>query len=267
MKKKILQNSPKLEPYLDAFSSYVQTYYSADPLIQENISLKEEHSFRVLNYAQDIAISEGLEAEARFAIELSALFHDLGRFEQFSRYQTFQDKLSVNHALLGYKSLQEKQFCAHLPEQTKTYLGIAILMHNRLKVPTFKNKFLDVMVKMVRDADKLDILYVILNNLRYKSKNYKVVFNLKDEPDQISPAVVKTLEAKRLVDYSKLEFINDFKLLLVSWIYDFNFSYSYQVIKKNNWLESIFDFLPAQKKIENIYQNVFNYLDLQLKNR
>lgn len=41
---------------------------------------------------------------------LIGLLHDIGRFEQYTKYNTFSDKLSADHADLGEKTLDNNDF-------------------------------------------------------------------------------------------------------------------------------------------------------------
>ena len=38
------------------------------------------------------------------------LLHDIGRFEQLKRYNTFVDSKSIDHGLLGYEILKEDNY-------------------------------------------------------------------------------------------------------------------------------------------------------------
>jgi len=48
----------------------------------------------------------GLGANQKRIAEVIALFHDIGRFEQFVRYRTYNDVKTVNHCLLGLEVLR-----------------------------------------------------------------------------------------------------------------------------------------------------------------
>ena len=41
--------------------------------------------------------------------EAVALLHDVGRFEQYKRYGTFNDRKSVNHAALGVEIMKKNR--------------------------------------------------------------------------------------------------------------------------------------------------------------
>jgi putative nucleotidyltransferase with HDIG domain len=48
--------------------------------------------------------------------ETIALFHDIGRFEQFKTYGTFDDRASENHATIGLKVLKATDILNRLTE-------------------------------------------------------------------------------------------------------------------------------------------------------
>ena len=85
------------------FFEYVNQFSSPDLFIKENIELKIEHTGRVCENILLLAKSEKISENACMLAETIALFHDLGRFEQFMKYKTFKDSESENHAFLSVK--------------------------------------------------------------------------------------------------------------------------------------------------------------------
>lgn len=69
------------------------------------IALKIAHTYRVADIAARIAGAEGLSAEDVDLAWLCGLVHDVGRFEQVRRWNTFRDADSASHALLGVGAL------------------------------------------------------------------------------------------------------------------------------------------------------------------
>ena len=63
--------------------------------------LKEKHSLRVCNEILNIGKNHNLTDNNLRLAEAMALFHDIGRFEQYTRYQTFVDKKSENHGVMN----------------------------------------------------------------------------------------------------------------------------------------------------------------------
>ena len=75
----------------EAFASYTRKYDVSDP----KIALKIAHTYRVADNCEQIAVSIGLSKEDVEFAWLSGMLHDVGRFEQVKRYNTFIDSESV----------------------------------------------------------------------------------------------------------------------------------------------------------------------------
>ena len=85
------------------FVEYVSAYNAADV----KVKLKIDHTWRTASLCDRLAVSLGLPDEDRDLAWLSGMLHDIGRFEQLRRYNTFVDRLSVNHAMLSADILFE----------------------------------------------------------------------------------------------------------------------------------------------------------------
>ena len=99
------------------FWDYVDDFSSVDSFIHDNIEMKIEHTAKVCENILLLAKSENVREEGCRLAETIALFHDLGRFEQFFRYKTFKDSESENHALLGIKILEKKGILSRLSRE------------------------------------------------------------------------------------------------------------------------------------------------------
>lgn len=80
-----------------AFEQYTSAYNSSDP----KIKLKIDHTYRVADLCERIARAAGMCAYDIELAWLSGMLHDIGRFEQVKRYNTFYDAESVDHAQFG----------------------------------------------------------------------------------------------------------------------------------------------------------------------
>lgn len=89
------------------FLDYTAQFFSSDLFIQKNFDLKTEHTKRVCQNIRLLAKAQEINEEKCRLAETIALFHDLGRFEQFLKYKTFYDSESENHALLSLKILEK----------------------------------------------------------------------------------------------------------------------------------------------------------------
>ena len=82
---------------LKAFKAYTDHY----DISNVNIRLKIDHTYRVAAIAEQIAKSVGLGEYNVGFCWLLGMLHDIGRFEQYTRFGTFKDAESLDHAELG----------------------------------------------------------------------------------------------------------------------------------------------------------------------
>ena len=82
---------------LDEFAAYTNEYDAANP----KIKLKIDHTYRVASLCERIARSIDLSDEDVDLAWCSGMLHDIGRFEQLRRYNTFVDSKSIDHARFG----------------------------------------------------------------------------------------------------------------------------------------------------------------------
>jgi hypothetical protein len=183
---------------------------------QKNISLKEEHTFNVCKNMIEIAKGLALSEDQTILAETAALFHDVGRFPQYAKYRTFRDSISVNHGILGAQTLIEEKILEKLPEDEKELIIRSVKFHNAFSIPKKEKEDIVFFIKLVRDADKLDIWRVFLEYYEgpEDSKASAVGLGLPDIPEY-TPDVLSCIYKKKIVALSKIKTLNDFKLLAV----------------------------------------------------
>jgi hypothetical protein len=198
------------------------------------------------------------------------LLHDIGRFEQYRRYRTFVDSKSENHAALGVKIIEENRLLKEFGPDSAAIIRRAVACHNRLGVPEDGGEKFLLILRMLRDADKIDIWRVVTGYYHRpdNSRNPAVELDLPDT-DDISDAVYRELAAGRSARMADLEVLNDFKLLQIGWVFDLNFPRSFELVLERRYLEAIRDALPREdRRVEDIYSKARAYLeDRMLKNR
>jgi len=245
------------------FADYVMGFDSDRPDVRENMDLKSAHTRRVCENI--LAIGESLSLSRRDLVmaEAAALLHDIGRFEQYKRYRTFADSKSENHAALGVKIVKENRFLADFrPGAAALILG-AVACHNRLSVSENGNPKFLLILRMLRDADKIDIWRVVTEYYRRDGggRNQAVELDLPDT-DDISDAVYEDLMAGRPVRMSELRVLNDFKLLQMGWVFDLNFPRSFEMVRERGYLEAIRDALPGGSgRVREVYERARAHLD------
>lgn len=234
-------NAQHVLPGLRAwFENYTRQFFSDDPTTQDAMRLKVAHTRRVCDLIVDIGKSLDLAGEALCIAEAAALLHDIGRFEQYQRYRTFSDLKSENHAQLGVTVIENNHVLNVLDPQTAKTILTAVGLHNRFALPEGEEEPRLFFVKLLRDADKLDIWHVVTEYYETKEhpRNRSIELDLPDI-DSISDPVHTALMNGRLVNMADLRTLNDFKLLQIGWVYDLNFRRSFQIARENRYLDKI----------------------------
>lgn len=251
------------------FAEYTAGFYGGDEYVNTNLKLKEDHSRRTAENILKLADELGLNDEQKRAAQALGLLHDIGRFRQFITYRTYNDTKSENHSLLGVKVLKEKNVLANMSPLEREILEKAIEYHGAKKLPQHLDGEHRLFAQLIRDADKIDVLYVVTTNYK-KYKNDPGGFNLELEfPDEpgCSGNVIDDILQKRSVDYRNLRTLNDMMLMFLAWVYDVNFRVTLRLINKAGYLREICRALPHTKEISEVEKIVFDYVDERIKNK
>lgn len=243
------------------FNRYCHAFTKQTRANDPNIKLKKDHSLRVAEQARLLTEFEQFRAGPPFLARVAALFHDIGRFEQYTRYKTFKDSDSIDHARLGFKILAGQGFLDSLSVSDRRCVRLAVLFHNRHSLPSGLPRETAMVCKALRDADKLDIFPVMLSYLEPgNTGNSVVTLGLSDE-DEITPEILEQLKSRRLGAYSRMRYLNDFKLLICSWVYDLNFSFSRRRVLKQRYIQEIFEMLPARLDLRALKKRILKDLE------
>ena len=267
IKSQDVMEQTQLDKFRVWFDDYVAGFYGDDEVINANLELKEKHSHRTCQEMLYLAGELVLEENQKRLSETIALFHDIGRFEQFVKYQTYSDIRSVDHCRLGVEVLQRTSVLDGLDRQEKLLIEKAIEYHGRKELPPGLDGPCLLFAKMIRDADKIDALYVVTEyykQYRDNPQGFKLDLELPDEP-RYSAEVIEELLRGQCVDYSKLRTLNDLKLCLLGWVYDVNFTPTLKRIKQRKFLEKLLGFLPGTEDIERLKEKIFGYVDFRIE--
>jgi putative nucleotidyltransferase with HDIG domain len=243
------------------FEQYAEAFHNGVPEHDRNIDLKIGHTRRVCAEILEIGRSLHLGNNDLRLAEVIALFHDIGRFEQYDRYGTFLDLRSEDHAALGVKVLDSTGVLQGIPIDAQQLIKRVVGYHNRRTLPEGETEECLFFTKLLRDADKLDILRVVTDYYHNNdgTKNGSIELELPDVPD-VSDEVCSDVKAGRMVNTGSLSTLNDFKLLQMAWIYDINFPRTFQLIRDRNYLEAIRNTLPQTQMVADIYARLWAYL-------
>lgn len=248
------------------FDDYVAGSYGKNKFVNANLKRKEDHTRRTCEEALYLAKELRFSANQTRIAEVIALFHDIGRFEQFVLYLTYNDPQSVNHCLLGLEVLRQKKTLEDIDHSERQLIEKAIEYHGLRELPRDLDGDHLLFSKLIRDADKIDALYSMTDCYRQYAddpQGFDLELELPDEPG-CSAEVIEGLLNERCVDYRELKTLNDMKLCLLGWVYDVNFIPTLERIKQRRLLEMMIDFLPKTKDIETVKKKIFEYVDFRI---
>ena len=165
------------------FDEYVSNFN----VEQGRIKLKIEHIKRVAKISTQIAQYLDLNKEQTALAEAIGIFHDIGRFKQVEMYDTFSDKDSTNHAELGVKILFEDNLIDEfeIEEKYKKIIKIAVINHNRDKIEEGLTEEENLFCKIIRDADKLDIITHAITEYDFESVFWYSEFNCEEINEEL----------------------------------------------------------------------------------
>lgn len=234
------------------FTEYCREFYTSNEEDRKNISLKEQHTYNVCRDIVLLAEEQALNQNEILIAETAALFHDIGRFRQYTEFKTFRDSISVNHGELGARILKEKMFLKDLSENERGIIFTTVKFHNAFKIPDLKNSEAILFLKLVRDADKLDIwrLFIEYYESPANDRASAVGLGFPDTPEY-SREILSRLYKKQTAPLSMIKTLNDFRLLQLSWIYDLNSPASLRLLMERDCINRIAVTLPWDDEIKN----------------
>jgi hypothetical protein len=257
----------QLKKFRTWFGDYVAGFYGNDEFINANLKMKEEHSRRVCKEMLYLTEEMGLPDNQKRIADAISLFHDIGRFEQFVKYRTYNDSRSVNHCLLGLEALRRTKVLGQVDKYERELIEKAIEYHGLRELPADLDGECLLFSKLIRDADKLDVFYVVTEyykQYRDNPEEFTLELEFPDGPGYSDEVVEKVLCGRR-IDYGQLQTLNDAKLCQLGWVYDVNFTATLKRIKQRRFLEKIIDFLPETEDISKVRGKIFEYVDSRIE--
>lgn len=232
------------------FTGYVAEFSDLDPEGLRNIRLKEEHTRRVVDCMAALTEGEGLAEHERLIAAAVALLHDVGRFPQYRRWRTFRDSESDNHARLSLEVIRREGILDVLDAEERLLIEEAVRCHNLLELPQQFASPTDQYIRLIRDADKLDIWRVFLEfyRLPVEERATAVGLGFADLPE-VTPACLDSLAQGNIVRLDQARVLNDFKLLQISWVYDLNFATTRRLLLEREYLVHLAATLPATPQV------------------
>jgi HD superfamily phosphohydrolase YqeK len=226
------------------FKTYTGSFLTGDATKDSPLTLKIDHTTRVQANICDLGRSIDLPPHRLRLAETIGLLHDVGRFAQYQRYGTFNDSRSINHAKLGIDVIKENRLLADLDSDDQRLISDAIRFHNLPALPANKPQASQLFMRLIRDADKLDIWKLFADYYRNRQMpDAAIVQHLSDQPTWTA-TIVESIVQRRIARFQDMNSLTDFKLLKLSWVFDLNFPASVRLAGQRKDLATIAESLP-----------------------
>ena len=244
-----------LNKAIEEFKNYADNYIG----INKKCLLKRDHTLRVTELCKEIASSLDISEEDKDLARLCGLLHDIGRFEQWKRYDTYVDEKSVDHALLGVEVLTTdnyiKKYIDNL-EDEKVVLN-SIKYHSCYQIPNDLTEREKMFCNIVRDADKLDILYLYtIGDLG--SKKVEEAFSEDIYQKLLNKEEIRSADKKTKGDIISIS---------LGFVFDINFNKSLEILAKEKYIDKVIDIYQGRtnnekfkKQLEEVRKVINEYI-------
>lgn len=239
--------------------NYIASFDRSDPFTASNLDLKREHTFRVCEETDIIAAGLELNETDAAIAGFCALLHDVGRFEQFRRYRTFADNVSVDHGDFGCQIIAQHGLLDALEEEHRKLIMDAVGHHNKITISDELPERSRFFTRILRDADKLDIWKVVIDYYESNEKNDAVKLDLSLD-NTFTEKVFHDLMDYRMADKKDLRTLNDFKLNQMAWVFDLNFKCSVIRVREKDYLRRIASHMDNVMEVQKIYSRAQAYV-------
>ena len=245
----------------DWMSKYMKSFYSNDEEVQQGILIKETHTGYVTSNCIELAKYLKLSEHDIEIAEIIGLFHDVGRFRQYSIYKTFNDADSEDHADLGIKVIDELDFFKEISDVDNELIHFAIKNHNKKLIEPTDDERKILFAKIIRDADKLDIYRVLEPFLAQENADKMPKFIKGKERAEISPDFVQNFIEGNQADYRQIRTNGDRKIVRLMWIYDINYSWTMRKIVERGYIDKIVEALPMDENVAKGVKRLRSHVD------
>lgn len=221
-----------------AFKDYLTQYDHEN----DKIKLKIVHTYGVVNCMDEITRRMELPDEERDLARLIALLHDIGRFEQLKRFDSFEADV-MDHAAYGVQILFEEGMIRQFIKEDfyDEIIKIAIAKHSDYELSGIDDKRTLLHAKLIRDADKLD-------NCRVKLED-KIETMLDLSADEVgmqtvSSEILNQVSQKKAIFHPMRKTKMDYWVSYVAYFFDINFKETLEIIDEHHYVDRIIDRIP-----------------------
>lgn len=235
-----------MESYLKVFSNYIEDNYDMN---DKNIREKYEHTLRVASLMVNLSMKLGLNNNDIILAFKIGLFHDLGRFREIVRNKEKERKfnnLTFDHGAYSVKILYNDGLINYFDVNKEDSLIIkkALYFHNKKDLSDNLSEREELFCKMIRDVDKLDLLYI---------RSQKRKLSLKENVTEI---VLNNYLNDETIDIKNLSNDSDRVVFYLSFIKDLSFDESFSVAINNGYLDKLLSIFVVSEEKKGLFDEL-----------
>lgn len=220
------------------FERYLDGYDRND----DKVHLKIVHTYGVTEYSRQIAERLNLPDEDRELAQLIGLLHDIGRFEQLKRFDSFAPD-TMDHASFGVQILFSEGMIRNFAgkDSWDGIIQTAIARHSDFRLTGITDSRTLMHARIIRDADKLD-------NCRVKLEDtIETILGVSAEEvgkDSVSPEVMAQFGRKESILSSIRRTKMDYWLSYLAYFFDINYKVSWDIIREHDYVARLIARIP-----------------------
>ena len=149
-----------------------------------------------------------------------------------------------------------------LDQSTQNIIIEVIKNHNKSELPVKSHETLLFYIKLLRDADKLDIWRETSEFITHKSGKPNMAKDLNlSEKQVVTASFCKLIADGGIPNKNDLITFNDFVIFQMSLIFDLHFKKSFQLVNQKQYIRHLYDSLPKNDLVIEIYRMIRIYIE------
>jgi len=161
-----------------------------------------------------------------------------------------------DHATVSSKIIQQMDFFASLSTEIQAVILKSVEGHSKFKLPKLDTEQQTLFARLLRDADKLDIYDSAWRFFKEKNGLAPLMTADLNNSTEISEKILKSIQSGKTAMIEDLKSMNDYKLLLISMVFDINFKYTFRIMSEKQYVQKIYEILPKRDQIIDAYRGI-----------
>lgn len=239
------------------FTGYVDSFTPGTPKAAEMIAHKRSHSHRVAELSLTLSRELGWTDNDRNIAGAIGLIHDCGRFPQVVAHESYIDVQTFDHGEEGCRVLTGQHILDEYDAPDRKAILDAVRFHNNHCIPDGLAERSIPFVRLIRDADKVDIFGILLKTFTSKAHENREEYILRKKNDaRLSLKALRDVRNGGTVSHHHIETEADMVLMLMSWVYDISYGPALARIAEADYIGSLAALLPGGDDIADIVEDL-----------